>query len=447
MDNIKNNIWNDIIEELSEELKRDDLYLWFSSVKKADIKDNILEIEVPNNLYIERISKKEETIKTRIKILTGVDVVIKYTISPISDTEQITEIPKKEETVQNAFITKLNPEYTFDDMVISQFNQLAASFSRSVASEIGKINPFFIYSRPGLGKTHMLHSIGNEILKNKPFLKVLYITAEDFVNEYITSIQQSRVDLFRNKYRNLDCLLIDDIQFIVTKERSEEEFFFTFNTLFEYKKQIVVTSDRPPNDIALNERLISRFKIGPVADIRPPELEERMAILRKENEKQRYNIPDDVISFIAQNIKDSIRSLKGSLLNVYHFSVYSNEYPTIDKTKEWIKDHLSVNDLNSKPAIKVDDIQRIIADEYGISVDDIKSKQRSERFAFPRQVAIYITCELTDMSLPDIGKFFNKDHSTIIHARDKIKQYLNNDPFFSEKVNNIINKINNKNVD
>jgi chromosomal replication initiator protein len=306
----------------------------------------------------------------------------------------------------------------------------------------------FIYSRPGLGKTHILHAIGNELLKKNSNTKVLYITAEYFVNEYIDSIKQGKVDLFRSKYRSLDCLLIDDIQFIVEKGRSEEEFFFTFNTLFEGKKQIVITCDRPPNDINLNERLISRFKSGLVADIKPPAYEERMAVLKKEIEKNGYNIPDEILTFVAQNVKDSIRSLKGCLGLIHHYSVYSGEYPTIDRVKEWIKDYLPPDiSGDSQYNITIEDIQKVVAEEYGVNVEDLKSKQRTERLAFPRQIAIYMACELIpSMSLPEIGKHFNKDHSTVIHARDKIKHMLNTDPFFAERINIIINKIKNKNV-
>ncbi|MEF3280713.1 MAG: chromosomal replication initiator protein DnaA [Elusimicrobiota bacterium] len=445
MDNLKNDIWNKIKEEIAEEIKKDNLDIWFSSINNVILNNETLEIEVPNTLYIENISKKENIIKERIKIITGKDINIKYSVNQKNEVEPKDLYPKTKEYIPNPLKSNLNPAYTFEELIVHNFNQLAAGFSKNVVNEMGKL-PLFIYSKPGLGKTHMLQAIGNEILKTRPLSKILYITAEDFVNEYINSINHKNIDVFRNKYRNLDCFLIDDIQFIVAKERSEEEFFFTFNALFEYKKQIVVASDRPPNDIQINERLISRFKSGLVADIKTPDYEARMAILNKENEKQNYKIPQDVIDFIAQNVKDSIRSLKGCLSMVYHYSVYSNEYPTIDRTKEWIKDYLSVNNTNYSNQISIDDIQKIIAEEYGITVEEIKSKQRSERFAIPRQIAMYIACEITNISLPDIGKAFDKDHSTVIYARDKIKQLLNSEPFFAEKINNLINKIKNKNV-
>jgi chromosomal replication initiator protein len=445
MENTKNEIWSIILKDIINEVKNEGLEVWFNSINRTELSGNEFKIFIPNDFYKIEISKKEEEIKNKLKIITGNDIEIKYELLPQQEQENEINIPVTH-IEQPKFANNINPEYTFDNMVISKFNQFAASVCEKVVADIGKNSPLFIYSKPGLGKTHLLHAIGNSIIQNKPSARVIYITAENFVNEYIDSIKQNKMDSFRNKYRNLDCFLIDDIQFMVEKGRSEEEFFFTFNTLSDYKKQIVVTSDRSPNDINLNERLISRFKSGLVADIKPPEYEERMAILKRENEKNKFNIPQDIINFLAENIKDSIRSLKGCLSMIYHYSSYSKEYPTIDRTKEWIKDYLTINNKLSYK-VNIEDIQSIVAQEYSITVDEIKSKQRSERLSFPRQIAIYIACEITDLSLPDIGKFFNKDHSTVIHARDKIKQLLNSDPFFSEQINDLINKIKNKNVD
>ncbi len=440
-------VWEIILDELIDDLKKENLDIWFLTIKDENVKlyENKLEIKVPNNLYISKIAEKEEIIKNKIKSITGKDIVITYIVEEEKIQNKESEYISFDREIKKDFDSKLNKEYTFDDMVISQFNQFAALNSKRIADKNSKDKILFIYSNPGLGKTHMLHAIGNEIERVNPAAKVLYITAEDFVNEYIDSIKQNKVDSFRNKYRNLDCLLIDDVQFIVAKERSEEEFFHTFNALTDYGKKIVITSDRPPGDINVNERLISRFKSGLIADIKHPEYEARVAILAKENDKYKYNIPEDVIKFVAENVKDSIRSLKACLSTIHSYSQYAGEYPTIDRAKEWIKDFITLN-TNYTPQITVEDIQNIVAHEYGVTVDEIKSKQRSERLAFPRQIAIYIACEITTLSLPEIGKKFNKDHSTIIHARDKIKHLLNSDPFFSEKINNLINRIKNKNV-
>jgi len=445
-------IWQEILSELSEEIKKEELDIWFNSVEKAelDLDNNKFTIYIPNSFYIQWISKKEEKIKSKLRAITAKDIDIKYETyqaTPTQILQNTSKFKEQDETV-NRFNTNLSPEYTFDDMVVADFNKFAVTLSKQVTNEIGKNNPLFIYSKPGLGKTHILHAIGNELINKKSSVKVLYATAEYFVNEYIDSIKQNKVDVFRNKYRNLDCLLIDDIQFIVEKGRSEEEFFFTFNTLFEGRKQIVITSDRSPNDINLNERLISRFKSGLVADIKPPAYEERMAILKREVEKNGYNIQEEILTFVAQNVKDSIRSLKGCIMVIHHHSVYSGEYPTLDRVKEWIKDYIPIGSIeNEMSNISIENIQAAVAEEYGVSIDDLKSKQRTERLAFPRQIAIYLACELLpSMSLPEIGKAFNKDHSTVIHARDKIRQILNTDPFFSEKINVLINKIKKQNV-
>jgi chromosomal replication initiator protein len=445
-------IWQEILSELSEEIKKEELDIWFNSVEKAelDLDNNKFTIYIPNSFYIQWISKKEEKIKSKLRAITGKEIDIKYETYQATHMQilQNTSKFKEQDETVNRFNTNLSSEYTFDDMVVADFNKFAVTLSKQVTNEIGKNNPLFIYSKPGLGKTHILHAIGNELINKKSNVKVLYATAEYFVNEYIDSIKQNKVDVFRNKYRNLDCLLIDDIQFIVEKGRSEEEFFFTFNTLFEGRKQIVITSDRSPNDINLNERLISRFKSGLVADIKPPAYEERMAILKREVEKNGYNIQEEILTFVAQNVKDSIRSLKGCIMVIHHHSVYSGEYPTLDRVKEWIKDYIPIGSIeNEMSNISIENIQAAVAEEYGVSIDDLKSKQRTERLAFPRQIAIYLACELLpSMSLPEIGKAFNKDHSTVIHARDKIRQILNTDPFFSEKINVLINKIKKQNV-
>ncbi|MGC9070986.1 MAG: DnaA ATPase domain-containing protein, partial [Elusimicrobiales bacterium] len=330
MDNLEKEIWQDIIKEMSQELINEGLDIWFYSVK-ASVNANVLEIEVPNSFYIDQIKRKEERIKEIIKNLTGSSPDIKYTISPYTSPQPHSVNIANEKN--SFFHTNLKSEYTFKELVIGEFNKFAATVSENIAKNSGSLPLLFIYSKPGLGKTHMLHAIGNEMISINPNKKILYITAEDFVNEFINSIKQNTVEQFRAKYRSLDCLLIDDIQFIVAKGRSEEEFFFTFNTLFEYKKIIVITSDRKPDDIELNERLISRFKNGILADIKPPEFEARVAILEKENEKNKYGIEKDIIDFLAKNIKDSIRSLKGALMKIYNFSVFTNEFPTIDKVK------------------------------------------------------------------------------------------------------------------
>ena len=442
MENSKTEIWQEILKELSDSLINEGLDIWFYSIKKAFLDEKTLTIEVPNTFYIEQIQKKEEEIKNIVKSKIGIEPQINYALSQEQHYINIARENSHQPTKQTSFVTNLNQEYTFENMVISKFNKFAATVSQNIANGNIKspIPILFIYSKPGLGKTHMLHAIGNEMLRLNPRKKVIYITAEDFINDYINSLKQNTIETFRSKYRGLDCLLIDDIQFIVAKGRSEEEFFFTFNTLFEYKKTIVITSDRSPNDIELNPRLVSRLKSGIVADIQPPEFEERVAILERENEKNNCGIEKDIIDFLARNIKDNIRSLKGSLMKVYNYSIYTNEYPTIDKVKIWVSDYLT-NDDSREKKITIDDIQKVVAEEYGITIEDLRSKQRKERLVFPRHIAIYLAHELTDLSWTDIGNAFNKDHSTTIHACEKIKSMVSTDPYFAETINRIINKI------
>lgn len=443
MDNLKKEIWKNITKEMSQELINEGLDIWFFSVNASIDESNNLEIEVPNNLYIEQILKKENRIKEIVNNIIGIYPEIRFKISGYHNYPQL-----KENTIpydkNNKFQTNLKPEYTFEEMIIGEFNKFAATVSENVSTGKGITPLLFIYSRPGLGKTHMLHAIGNKMIKNNPNKRILYITAEDFVNEFINCLQQNKAETFRAKYRSLDCLLIDDIQFLVAKGKSEEEFFFTFNTLFEYKKIIVVSSDRKPDDTELNERLISRFKNGILADIKSPEFEARVAILQKENEKNNYGIEKDIIDFLAKNIKDSIRSLKGALMKIYNFSTFTGEFPTIDKVREWVKEYISEDETQGRKQITIEDIKEVVAEEYGITTNELTSKQRKEKYVFPRHIAIYLAHELTNMSWIDIGKAFDKDHSTTIHASEKIKTMISNDPFFAEAINKIINKIKTK---
>ena len=301
-------------------------------------------------------------------------------------------------------------------------------------------NPFFIYSAPGLGKTHLLHAIAHGIFKNNSSARILYTASENFVNEYIDSVRGGATEQFRNKYRKLDCLLLDDIQFLVNKDRSEEEFFYTFNSLFESKKQIVVTSDRPPRELALGQRLISRFLSGVVADIKIPDFETRMAILRQKRDQHNYKLPDDVITFIAENVKKNIRELEGCLITVVNFFSNMPVQPSIDSVRELIKDHISDQDHDDKK-VTIELIKTIVSDKYSVELKDFNSKKRSENIAFPRQVAMYLANTLTDLSLTDIGEAFGRDHATVIYAKNKIGQLVQSDPYFNETLNQIISKI------
>ena len=450
LDNLKE-IWKKVVDGLELEIGKDPVEMWIKPLKPLVLEEDLLKIEVPNSIFRNNISEKYE--KNIVEILRkelNKTVSLDYLISGIEDRKEPfhypSPVPPPSQHGAAKVVSYINLYYTFDAIVVGDFNRFSYNIAKNVAQAPGtNQNPFFMYSEPGMGKTHFLHAIGNEILKARPGNKILYLSAESFVNEYITAIQEKNQDAFRNKYRNLDCLLLDDIQFIVKKEKSEEEFFHTFNALFDSKKQIVVTSDRKPNDLELNERLISRFKSGVIADIGKPEYESKVAILNEENERNKFNIPQDIINFVAEKVTDNIRSLKGCISTIGHYSSQNNVYPSIDLAQNLIKDYIIPGgDSYMRDKVKIETIKEMVSETYGVSAEELASKSRTERVSFARQIAIYLACSLTDKSLPEIGDDFNKDHSTVIYSRDKITQLMNNDPFFSEQVNSVVNKIKSK---
>src|SRR5699024_7337848 len=320
--------------------------------------------------------------------------------------------------------TMLNSRYTFDTYVIGSGNRFAHAASLAVAEPPAKAyNPLFIYGGVGLGNTHLMHAIGNYVVSHPSHNRVVYLTSETFTNEFINSIRDNRTDDFRNKYRNVDVLLIDDIQFLAGKEQTQEEFFHTFNTVHGESKQIVISSDRPPKAIpTLEDRLRSRFEWGLITDIQPPDLETRIAILRKKAIADKLDIDSEVMAFIADRIDTNIRELEGALIRVVAYSALINQPVTVELAAEALKDILS----DAKPrVIGIPDIQREVCTYYHLRIEDLKGKKRTKNVALPRQIAMYLCRELTDASLPKIGEEFGgRDHTTVIHAHEKISRTL-----------------------
>jgi chromosomal replication initiator protein len=317
--------------------------------------------------------------------------------------------------------TWLNPRYRFDTFVVSSCNQFAHAAAMAVSEQPARTyNPLYLYGGVGLGKTHLMQAIGNGIVDRRNSATTMrYISSEQFMNELINSIRFEKTGEFRDKYRNVDLLLIDDIQFLAGKERTQEEFFHTFNALYDAQKQIVITSDVPPRDIpTLEERLRSRFEWGLIADIQPPDLETKVAILRKKAEAENARLPDDVALFIASNSKSNIRELEGALIRAIAYASMSGRELTLELAKETLRDFLAPE----SPAINVEGIQKHIGNYYNLKVSELKSKNNSQQIAFPRQIAMYLAKQLTNCSLPEIGKRFGgKHHSTVIHAINKIE--------------------------
>lgn len=436
-------LWQEAVKRIRLEIGDDNVELWLKPVEPVHRDDQKLHIRVPNKFFVQWIRDHyQKKLEMSLRAITGSEVALEYGVAEeIPSTPTPTHPVHAERSPASDFnFSELNPRYTFSTFIVGASNRFAHATAEAIWKNPGKqFNPFFIYGGVGLGKTHLMHAIGHAIRANNERARILYTTSEQFVNEYINSLRYDKPDAFRSKYRNLDCLLIDDIQFIIAKGRSEEEFFYTFNALFDSRKQIVISSDRAPKEMAPSEqRLISRFEWGVVADIKPPDVETRIAILKKKAETEQLFIPDDVILFIASAIKSNIRELEGSLIRLSAYALTGNPL-TVDSAKEILKD--SISSEFSSP-VRLDTIQKIVCQKYSVDAKSLKSRSRTNEVAFPRQLAMYLACTLTDLSTTDIGSAFGgRDHTTVIHARDKISAILEKDPFFLETVNKMTEQI------
>ncbi|MCG1184304.1 chromosomal replication initiator protein DnaA [Staphylococcus epidermidis] len=339
---------------------------------------------------------------------------------------------------------QFNMHNTFDTFVIGPGNRFPHAASLAVAEAPAEAyNPLFIYGGVGLGKTHLMHAIGHHVLSNKPNAKVIYTSSEKFTNEFIKSIRDNETEAFREKYRKIDVLLIDDIQFIQNKEQTQEEFFHTFNELHQNSKQIVISSDRPPKEIAkLEDRLRSRFEWGLIVDITPPDYETRMAILQKKIEEENLDIPPEALNYIANQIQSNIRELEGALTRLLAYSKLQGKPITTELTAEALKD--IIQSPKSKK-ITIQDIQKVVGQYYSVRIEDFSAKKRTKSIAYPRQIAMYLSRELTDFSLPKIGEEFGgRDHTTVIHAHEKIANDIKSDPTFKQEVENLEKEIRNQ---
>lgn len=441
-----NQIWEKTINIIKGELTEVSFNTWIKSITPLSLHQNSIKLRVPNNFTKEILETRyKDLISNAIKMITSKQYEIQFLIST-SDVIENDPLKTKENTerkninLNDEMSSTLNPKYTFNSFVIGNSNRFAHAASLAVAEAPAKAyNPLFIYGGVGLGKTHLMHAIGHYILQNNPKSKVVYVTSEKFTNELINSIKDDKNEEFRNKYRNVDVLLIDDIQFIAGKERTQEEFFHTFNTLHEANKQIILSSDRPPKEIpTLEDRLRSRFEWGLITDIQPPDFETRIAILKKKADVDNLNIDNEVMVYIANKIKSNIRELEGALIRVVAYSSLTNKQINVNLAAEALKDIIS--NKHSKQ-ITIELIQDIVSNYYNLKIEDLKSSRRTRNIAFPRQIAMYLCRKLTDMSLPKIGEEFGgRDHTTVIHAYDKISTGVKKD----ENLENVINDLSKK---
>lgn len=428
-DNIQE-IWSESLEIIRGELTEVSFNTWVKTLEPGKIVNNNFYLIVQTDFYKDiLVNRYASLIQNAIKEVTSIVYEIKFIVpgEEASLNEDNLNTKKNRRPVEQESFNNstLNPKYIFEEFVIGNSNRFAHAASLAVAESPAKAyNPLFIYGGVGLGKTHLMHAIGHYIKEQNRNAKVLYISSEKFTNELINSIKDDKNVEFRNRYRNVDVLLVDDIQFIAGKERTQEEFFHTFNALHEANKQIIISSDRPPKEIpTLEDRLRSRFEWGLTTDIQAPDFETRIAILRKKAESENFKVNNEVFDFIARKIKSNIRELEGALTRVTAYSSLTNKEVSIELAQEALKDIIS---SNRPKQINIDMIKDVVAQHYNIQIDDFDSKRRTRTITYPRQVAMYLSRELTDLSLPKIGESFGgRDHTTVIHAYDKISHDIN----------------------
>ncbi len=434
------NIWNEVLNLMKVELTEVSFNTWLKTIEPISISSKEVILAAPNEFTKDILMGRYlNLIKNAMIEVIEEEMDIKFILKgedhSLNSHKHNVSIQSPNNGNRKSL---LNPKYTFDSFVIGNSNRFAHAASLAVAEAPAQAyNPLFLYGGVGLGKTHLMHAIGHFILNQKPDSKVVYVSSEKFTNELINSIKEYKNEEFRNKYRNVDVLLIDDIQFIAGKEGTQEEFFHTFNTLYEANKQIIISSDRPPKEIpTLEDRLRSRFEWGLITDIQQPDLETRVAILRKKANIENIFVSDDVMLHIASKVQSNIRELEGALIKVVAYSSLNNSEVTIDIADEALKDLISNNKVVE---ITVDLIKDAVSKSYKIKNEDFDSKKRTRAIAYPRQIAMYLTRELTDLSLPKIGdEFGGRDHTTVIHAHDKITDDIKNNPDTKRKIDIIV---------
>jgi chromosomal replication initiator protein len=438
-----NDLWVATLEKIEEKISKPSFETWLQYTKALDLDGDTLIISAPNEFARDWLENQYTKFISEILLdITGTELHTKFIVPDTGTKEDTGEgsRPKANQDVNRGNEinkTMLNDKYTFDSFVIGAGNRFAHAASLAVAEAPARAyNPLFIYGGVGLGKTHLMQAIGHYVQDHDPGARVVYLSSEKFTNEFINAIMDNKTTAFRNKYRSVDVLLIDDIQFIAGKESTQEEFFHTFNTLHEESKQIIISSDRPPKEIpTLEDRLRSRFEWGLITDITPPDLETRIAILSKKAKAEGLDMPNEVMLYIANQIDTNIRELEGALIRVQAYSSLVNQDIDASLAADALKDIIP----SSKPRmITIQHIQEIVGEKYNVRLEEMLAKKRTKAIAFPRQIAMYLSRELTDSSLPKIGEEFGgRDHTTVIHAHDKITKLMGNDTEFTKEIDQL----------
>jgi chromosomal replication initiator protein len=444
-------LWQKTLKSLKKTLTPQHFSTWIRPLRFAGVQNETVHLEVPNRFIMDWVKKHYlVAIQESLSSMTGTSYQVHFTVTskitktrttkqatPPSPTPTTSAADKpKKARVPRGNVYNINSRYTFDTFVLGSSNQFASAAAMAVANNPATTyNPLFIYGGVGLGKTHLINAVGNAILSKNPEVKVCYYTSEKFMNELINSLRYAKMEEFRNKFRSMDVLLIDDVQFIAGKERTQEEFFHTFNALYDGHKQIVVTSDKFPKEIpGLEERLRSRFEWGLIADIQAPDMETKQAILKMKAEQNGINLPKEVASFLANSVSSNIRELEGYLIRIGAFASLTAIPITLEMAQEVLKDIL----IEKRRELTVEEIQKLVANHYSIKISDLKSAKRMKALVLPRQIAMYLSRQLTSCSYPEIGdRFGGKDHSTIIHAIKKIEKVMEEDFQLRSTIDNL----------
>lgn len=435
--------WNNSLLKIAEKVEESVFELWFKPMKLLQLKDGIATVEIPNRFFRDWVEDFHPTILAEVMgRITGSPIIVKYKIAEKEDAS-LRKLDTKLETRKTKLASRgiyLNPKYTFETFVVGPSNQFAHAASKRVAENPGfSYNPLFIYGGVGLGKTHLMNAIGNVIVDKNPGIIAIYVSSEQFTNEVVSALRHEKMSEFKEKYRNIDVLLIDDIQFIAGKTTTQEEFFHTFNTLYERQKQIVISSDRAPMEISdITDRMRSRFSMGLIADIQPPEIETKVAILYKKAANEKIPIDDEVAYFIAKRVKSNIRELEGCLIKLGAHSSLTGQPINIDMAKNVLKDLIADED---RP-VTVEAIQKCVCEYLGIKMQDIKARKRTKEIANARQMAMYLAKQLTPLSLSEIGRLFGgKDHATVIYACKQVEQKRQKEDSFNKIIELLLKRI------
>jgi len=432
------NLWDKVLQHAQRRINPHSYATWFRPTRQERAEEDRLVIRVPTRLFCKRLTETYgELLQAVLAEIGRPGLALEFICVEAEPSAAAAAQTSQARLDFESSNHQLNPRYTFDKFIVGASNQFAHAAAKAVAEQPSKsYNPLFLYGGVGLGKTHLMQAIGHELKRRDPALRITYVSAEKFTNEVIASIRFERMAAFRERFRNMDVLMVDDIQFIATRERTQEEFFHTFNALYDQQKQIVISSDCPPKEISeIEERLRSRFEWGLIADIQPPDLETKIAILQKQADNERVHIPDDVADYIARAIKSNIRELEGALIRLMAYASLTGAQINLPTAQQVLKNIISTQEKK----VTIEQIQKRVGEHFGMRAQDLKIRSNSKVIAFPRQVAMFLVKQLTTASLPEIGKQFGgKHHTTVMHSINKIEMLRQTDRDLNKTINRLL---------